>query len=239
MKQTIIGDIHGRPIWRRIVEDEKDSDRFIFLGDYVDTHEDTTPVEQAQNLEAIIAFKKQKVEEGKEVILEIGNHDEHYFPHGTQEYSGYQPRMRPTFEYIYKTNGDQFQVAFIDEHNTIYSHAGITETFLERMCISGTPKGIVRSLNELWVRKPHMFGFYPGDRSFCGDDVRQGPLWVRPNSLWRDSIPNLQVVGHTSVNVINHPEKSERRGFYLADCLGSRMYLVCIDGKFEVKQLGK
>jgi hypothetical protein len=241
MKQTILGDVHGRTIWKRIVEEEKDSDRFIFLGDYVDTHEDTTPVEQANNLEAILEFKQKRREEGKEDVTLLGNHDYHYLPGITEQYSGYQPRMRPSFEFIYKKNEKEFQVVFIDEHKTIYSHAGLTETFLERCAISKSPEATVKALNELFQRPigKTLFGFHYGDRSGCGDDIRQGPLWVRPQSLWKDSISNLQVVGHTSVSQINHPAKSERRGFYLADCLGSRMYLVCVDGKFEVKQLGK
>lgn len=149
--------------------------------------------------------------------------------------------MRPTFESIYKENEDEFQVAFIDEYSTIYSHAGITKTFLERCAISKSPEATVKALNELFKTRigRTLFGFHNGDRSGCGNDIRQGPLWVRPNSLSKDGIGNLQVVGHTSIGQINHPAKSERRGFYLADCLGSRMYLVCINGKFEVKQLGK
>jgi hypothetical protein len=242
MKQCIIGDIHQRLVWRRIVEEEKDADRFIFLGDYLDSHDhDLSPIEAANNLENIIKFKKEKVAQGKEVVLLLGNHCYHYLPGVTEYYSGYQPQMRATFESIYKENMDLFQICFIDEHKTIYSHAGITETFLDRCAIHMSPEATVAMLNKLF-NKPigkTLFGFHYGDRSGCGDDIRQGPLWVRPNSLWKDGISNLQVVGHTTVGQINHPTKSERRGFYLADALGSRMYLVCIDGKFEVKQLGR
>ena len=37
MKTVIIGDIHGRISWEKIVEKENDADRFIFVGDYFDT----------------------------------------------------------------------------------------------------------------------------------------------------------------------------------------------------------
>ena len=38
-KIVVIGDIHGRAIWRKIVDDNPDADRFIFLGDYFDSRQ--------------------------------------------------------------------------------------------------------------------------------------------------------------------------------------------------------
>lgn len=236
MKQCILGDIHGRTIWKRIVEDEKDSDRFIFIGDYLDTHEDIGPIQQADNLQDIIDFKKSKTIEGKEVILLVGNHCYHYWPGIEENYSGYQPRMRPTFEYIFKENKDLFQLCFEDEYKILYSHAGFTETFVNQRLGSFS----VKQTNDIWKYKPTTFSFYPWDRSGCGDDIRQGPLWVRPQSLYKDTYGDqLQVIGHTGVSKINHPAKSERRGFYLIDALAVRQYLVCVNEQFEIKQLDK
>ena len=39
MKYILIGDIHGRTQWKKIVEKEKDADKFIFLGDYFDPYD--------------------------------------------------------------------------------------------------------------------------------------------------------------------------------------------------------
>ena len=36
MKTIIIGDIHGRSVWKQIVEKEKDAHQIVFLGDYFD-----------------------------------------------------------------------------------------------------------------------------------------------------------------------------------------------------------
>ena len=51
MKTILIGDIHGRSIWKRIVADEK-PDRVVFIGDYFDsfdipgvTHKDVVGVD--------------------------------------------------------------------------------------------------------------------------------------------------------------------------------------------------
>ena len=38
-RYLVIGDIHGRTIWKNIIEEEN-PDKIIFLGDYVSTHED-------------------------------------------------------------------------------------------------------------------------------------------------------------------------------------------------------
>lgn len=93
-------------------------------------------------------------------------------------------------------------------------------------------------MNLVWKSKPESFRFFFGDRSGCGDDVHQSCIWVRPNSLYMDSIDRLQFVGHTTVNSINAP-KSERRGFYMIDCLHNRQYVVLEDEKIEVRQLDK
>ena len=34
MKSVILGDLHCREIWKKIVEKESDANKFIFLGDY-------------------------------------------------------------------------------------------------------------------------------------------------------------------------------------------------------------
>ena len=233
MKQLILGDIHGRSIWKQIVELEK-ADKVIFIGDYVDTHENITGEQQLNNLLDIIEYKKSQPDK---VILLIGNHDYQYWP-GSPDigtYTGYQGGMYTSFLYTFDQNKELFQMCHVDEHGTVYSHAGFTETFVEQRIGTFSEKNV----NDVFRYKPASFAFYFGDRSGCGDDIHQSCIWVRPQSLYKDSIDKLQVVGHTSVGKINHPSKSERRGFYLIDALANRFYLVCEDGKFEVKQLDK
>lgn len=238
MKQIIIGDIHGRNLWKRILEEEKEFDRVIFLGDYVDTHESTTPLEQVENLREIIDFKQKNKDK---VVLLIGNHDYHYWPGIEEHYSGYQPMMRQTFEYEYRKYQHLFRIAFGDERGYVYSHAGITQTFLRRLGITEVSVSeIVAKLNSKFKYQPYKFGYFDGDFSGYGEDIRQTCIWVRPQSLYKDRIDKLQIVGHTTVSRINHPPKSERRGFYLIDALGtSREYLVIVDEDITIKQLPK
>lgn len=232
MKQIILGDTHGRTIWKDILNTEGEVDRVIFIGDYFDTHENTTGEQQLANFLDICQYKKNNP---NKVILLIGNHDFHYWPGIEEDYSGYQPHMRASFEYALSENKNLLQMCFVDEWNTVYSHAGFTETFVEQRI--GTFS--MDQVNDVWKYKPLSFAFYPMDRSHCGDDIHQSCIWVRPQSLYRDSISNLQVVGHTTINQINHPAKSERRGFYMIDCIQNRQYLIRNDDKFEIKQLPK
>ena len=71
MKILVLGDIHGRIIWKDIIDIEN-PDLTIFLGDYVTTHEHITASQQIVNLEAILQYKEENL---NKVILLRGNHD--------------------------------------------------------------------------------------------------------------------------------------------------------------------
>ena len=77
MKTIVLGDTHGRNIWKDIVAQEK-ADRVIFIGDYFDSY-DLEPAIQQHNFKEIIEFKEK---DECEVILLVGNHDYHYLPMG-------------------------------------------------------------------------------------------------------------------------------------------------------------
>jgi predicted phosphodiesterase len=237
MKQVIIGDIHGRTIWKQIVEEHKDADRFIFVGDYVDSHIDITPAEQLYNLQDIISFKNDMQHK---CILLVGNHDFHYWPGISEQYSGYNPRMRASFEQVYEDNKRKFQICFIDEHKTIYSHAGINKYWLDHVGVPQLKNNqLVDYINDMFISRTQIFGFQYCDLSGYGNDRRQGPLWIRPQALNNGSIVNMQVVGHTECGQIDHVPKSERRRVYLIDALENGFYLVRNDEEFEIKRIIK
>lgn len=245
MKQVIIGDIHGRTCWKDIINKHKDANRIIFIGDYVDTHENITGLEQVENLRKIIEYKQlcdaqktwltidSNAQRLPEVILLIGNHDYQYWPGVEGEiYSGYQPAMLATFRYEFDTYKKLFQMCYVDEFDTVYTHAGLTETFVEQRIGSFSEKNV----NDVFKYKPLSFKFYHGDRSGCGDHIAQSCIWVRPESLYRDKISNFQVVGHTHSGIIKHKEKSERMGFYVVDTLPNE-YLIRIDKEFFIEKV--
>ena len=94
MKTIVIGDVHGRSLWKQIVNQEN-ADRVIFIGDYFDSF-DIKCENQITNFLDIIEYKKSS---GKEVIMLVGNHDHHYFPEiGYTGTSGYQSIFKHQIE---------------------------------------------------------------------------------------------------------------------------------------------
>ena len=68
MKVLCIGDVHGRNYWKNWVEEHKDADLVIFLGDYVDSF-DISNVEILHNLKEIIKFER----DNDNVVLLLGS----------------------------------------------------------------------------------------------------------------------------------------------------------------------
>lgn len=241
MKVTVMADIHGRLCWNDIVEREKDSDLFIFLGDYVSTHyPEVTEEQQCSNFEDILRFKE---ENSDKVILLRGNHLIQHLGYWWAECSGYfrkvgkwcmeqRERILKDTQWIYLLKGET-------SDPIIFSHAGISKTWLKRAKVD------IESVNTL---KPNpLFGFYAGlDNPYdsFGDSIYQCCEWIRPNSLINDFVPGYnQVVGHTPVkhifniktlDISNKPDNMV--DIWLCDCLPNE-YLTITNGNFEVKKV--
>lgn len=229
MKTIVIGDIHGRDIWKKIVD--QSFDRVIFLGDYFDTHDNIPSLDQILNFKAICDFSLKN--KGKVVML-IGNHDYHYLPHTKDRYSGYNQKYAKVIrtEILSAMEQDLLQIGHC-EGKYIMTHAGVTKTWLaskrEMLKDFDKYKCMICSLNKLFKKDPLHFDFYRGDDSGCGDDRRQGPLWVRPGKLGIDSVEgHIQVVGHTQMLHILIGELKNDTGVILIDTLGTKFpqYLV-------------
>lgn len=240
MSLIAIGDTHGRNDWKKIIEIEKDLvDTIIFIGDYFDTHDQISPVEQIYNFLEIIKFKKKILKKGKQkVIILIGNHDYHYLPGINETYPGYNIRTAPEISRILKENLQYLQICY-EENGFLFSHAGITKTWIKDVEITND-ENLVKNINELFEYKPLSFKFN-GFNSF-GDNITQGPLWVRPLSLSKDGISTyIQVIGHTQVKKLgtNTQELSNKCKLYLIDCLGtSKEYLKIHDNvSIEMKKI--
>jgi len=111
-KNIYIGDIHGRDIWEQIVEEHKDANNIVFIGDYFDSF-DIPGVVQLKNAQEIIEFKKeQELDPTKKVYLLIGNHDIHYMRgiKGKGGTSGFQSNMMYQFEEFFEDNKEHFQM---------------------------------------------------------------------------------------------------------------------------------
>lgn len=194
MKKVIaIGDIHGRNIWKQIVNKETDADKIIFVGDYFDSF-NIDGETQINNFLDIMEFKKSMPEK---VITLIGNHDYHYTNSCTSTYSGYQFGNHLNIAAVLENNYKQLQVCHqIDKF--LFSHAGLTNTWCSHHNI--VLDNIEQSVNDLWRYRPASFNFKIGQNmSYTGDDITQGPFWVRPGSLAIDRIKGFtHIVGHTN-----------------------------------------
>ena len=250
MKTVIIGDVHGRDQWKQIVAQEKDADRFVFLGDYFDSF-DISAVEQMHNFKEIVEFKQTI---GEEVIMLIGNHDYHYFPEmGDSSTSGYQTRMAMVIKQLIGENREHLQVAHrIGEF--VFSHAGISSEWLDDTVLDWTEENMVDKINELFKYTPLSLDY----RSFkmfsatewagasgYGNETYQGPMWIRPKALMEANKKTLrkkiiQVVGHTYQNEIDKEGKATGGRYYFVDVQEtSQEYMIITDGQISFNKIQK
>jgi predicted MPP superfamily phosphohydrolase len=250
-KTVIIGDVHGRSLWKLITHQERDADRIIFIGDYFDSF-DISGVEQLHNFKEIIEYKETS---GKEVVLLIGNHDHHYFPEiGYTGTSGYQSRIAPSISQVIDENRHHLQMAYgFGEY--LFTHAGVSPIFMDEVFGSNgwSKENVVADLNELFKHKPKAFDFNGFDPS--GDNITQTPIWIRPRSLMASNNMStnkknpklssnnslkkdyIQIVGHTQVVKLDLDGAMKAMGgrYYLIDCQGTTgEYLIIEDNQLRV-----
>lgn len=121
MKHIIIGDLHGKDVWKEI--DYEKHDKVVFLGDYVDSF--TLPdLVIDQNLQDIIALKKSLPDK---IVLLLGN-DIQYVYYPEFRCSGYRDTMKRPLRALFTYNRDLFQVAYLCG-NHLFTHAGITNAW--------------------------------------------------------------------------------------------------------------
>ena len=255
MKTVFIGDIHGRDIWKRIVEAEADADKIVFVGDYFDSF-DIPGVVQLQNFLDIIEFKKNS---DKEVVLLFGNHDYHYMPGFIGiGYSGYQAAMAFQFRDAINQNLEHLQMVHLHK-NILCSHAGISVEWLTNKFGASKDESmygwhcddlegvrfIVDLINDYFKSKPGIFEFDSMGWDPYGDNTYQTPIWIRPKSLMaanKDSALKknvIQIVGHTGVTSIFESAKASKKSmgekYYMIDALESKGYLVHDNNEFIPK----
>lgn len=226
----VLGDIHGRTIWKDIIAKEN-PDLTIFLGDYVTTHADISPLEQITNMEEIFEYKEANPDK---VILLRGNHDCESLGYDWAECYPTEPKVK---EYMSKPEFREYflrltQWIYIDEDlKTIFSHAGISNIWMLNSKIES-----IYDINKL-VPSP-IWGFTPNNYfDNYGDSTSQPPTWIRPQTLITCNIDNWdQVVGHTVVNQLTKVEAENKQSIWLCDALEARQYLTINNNKFETNE---
>lgn len=236
MKILVLGDIHGRTIWKDIIEKEN-PDKVIFLGDYVSTHDNISADQQLSNLNNILNYKE---ENSDKVILLRGNHDIQHLGYYWARCSGLDPKVmnymaEESFrEYFLKLT----QWIYIDENiKTIFSHAGISSIWMDNSNINS-----IYDINKLEPNE--LFAFTPNStHDYYGDSVTQPPIWIRPQALYECNIADWdQVVGHTPVikDIINIREFTKNnRNIWLCDALNISKYLIIDNNEFIPSEFKK
>lgn len=250
MKTLVFGDIHGRTIWKDIIEKEN-PDRVIFLGDYVSTHDEISEETQIGNLEVILEYKEQNSDK---VILLRGNHDVQHLGYHWAECSGLFKKVlhymsEPEHKERFLKNT---QWVYIDEDlRVIFSHAGVSTVWLKESIIpylvnkigpqyddgSIDMENVLQLIND--IEPCEFFGFTPDNYfDMCGTSKTQPPVWIRPETLCRCNVIGYdQVVGHTPIRKVTKVVESTKgkQTIWLCDSLGFNNYLVIEDGEFKPK----
>jgi hypothetical protein len=256
MKNIYIGDIHGLSVWKQIVNAHPDADNIVFVGDYFDSF-DISGLEQLYNVEEIVRFKKDReLDPTKRVYLLIGNHDLHYWP-GIKwrgNVSGFQSKMLPQFEWFFRENEEQFQMAVCIGKN-LCTHAGVSSAFLKDPGYwtydYKDESHVVDFINDLFKYKPNEFDFSAYESRHYGlaysdpygNNEGQSPVWIRPGALQRSNNGTdlkknyIQIVGHTLQSSIDIKGKSTGGKYYYIDTLPKGEYLIETDGVFSVGKL--
>lgn len=237
MKKIVaIGDIHGRDTWWQIAEANLDADKIVFIGDYLDSAigQEVEPEIQLHNLKEIVRFRRENPDR---VILLFGNHDEHYRQFNANtiyNYSRFQKDVAHHFTPLIEELIENREVQAAWFHETyIFSHAGITNTWMQDWGVTEY------NINDKLIEQPEAFRFISRGYGYSGsgDNIFQGPLWVRMPSLRKDAYKkytHIHIVGHTQVESIE-PDAP----ICGIDALKVGQYLVIENGEMVVKKVGE
>jgi len=264
-KRIIFGDFHGHfDSLYQIYQDEKPYS-VIHLGDYFDNFSnDVNGIKQS--FTDLLKLRKEHLSDTRngDFTLLLGNHDYHYLMYGLEQYSGYNKGYDLWAHQQLKELWDKHILKLVEydyTSKTLYSHAGITNTWMKENRMEGIELLYLNSVNLFTLRFTYLGG---GD--WYGDSVYSSPIWVRPNSLLKDMYKDeegvewTQIVGHTSnstpvcyypknnrvgnpraidYNVINSNE--EKPILWVMDCM-PKYYIremITIDGEVKSREIVK
>lgn len=224
MRILTIGDIHGRSVWEKLVNDK--FDKIVFIGDYVDsfTIYDSYII---SNLLNILQFKKDNPD-----VVELlwGNHELQYlFRYSEYGCSGFRENIYLTLHQIFNENKHLLNVAFqID--NYLWTHAGVTSKWYERFLEISNPnlEGTLADKLNMTFNSSKEWVITEVGKARGGTSYYGGPLWADKSELDRHPLSGYnQIVGHTKSKGIQTVE------FYETDNKYTLTYCDCLD--FEIK----
>lgn len=217
MKYVVIGDIHGHDSWKEILKREKDYDKVIFLGDYLDSFT-KKPEAQLRNLQDIMNL------DDKKTIRLLGNHDYHYVRDSVDvRYSGYNHTTCALCkdDLLEAIKNKKIKILHVDR-NVIFSHAGVSQYWFDNVANVNSLEDINFDIFDIKKLDYNLLkGYDP-----YGDTISQSPIWIRPRSLMENPLSGYkQIVGHT--HMYNYMNIND---IHLFDSMGDGYYgLINID----------
>ena len=197
-KTTFVGDIHVKSeILNRvekIFNEDKNIDKLVFLGDYVDDW-NTSAKDNVAILEEIFNLKKKY---NDKIVLLLGNHEMSYMGFLC---SGHKPSKET--EKLLHDNLDLLDVVY-KTNDFIVTHGGFTELWLnmlkDQYLIEDDDK-VIDKINEMFHKRDGsiMRDLNLASLSSGGYSIISSCLWARPTDHTYSPI-NLgkdQIIGHT------------------------------------------
>lgn len=193
VKRVIFGDIHGHYDSFYELYKKEDPDEVILLGDYVDSFTQTSQ-QCKECLVNLLDLRQEHIKNKGNFIMLLGNHDFHYIV-GGERYSGFKTNtLSLCGEILTKaviTDKSIIPIYVDSVNNIIFSHAGITNTWMTLHQLQLEDVNKIESFFDLSKFRFTGFNCY-------GDHPSNGPIWVRPRSLFSDMYGDYrQIVGHT------------------------------------------
>lgn len=213
-KVLAVPDIHGNKI---VLENAKTAfekykpDFVVFVGDYVDSHvESNSWIQQQEQLEKVLNWKKELNKEKEICFTLFGNHDLSYmYNYGGKECSGHQFFVSQDIQEFFCKHWDEFQAIKVID-NWIFSHAGITRQWLDFPLGGNFARDPIDGENQYWTLDDVNRHFKDRDLKYFnhnsydpyGDDEHEGCMWIRPPALIRMGLEGYnQCVGHTVLDL--------------------------------------
>jgi len=208
LKIICVPDVHQSNHWRKLLTiDLNIIDKIVFLGDYFDNWVNEWP-DQGENFNSIIHFKKDFPDK---IDILFGNHDTSYLL--DERCSGYQPHKAKYIKKMIENSLEFMQIVSV-YNNYIFSHAGVSYEWMKSAGIKN-----INEINNFFLKSPDFFRWVGPDN--FGNNANEGPLWIRPESLYLTSVKGYhQIVGHTEVGFLGYKQSPY-----------SGMNILCIDSR--------
>jgi len=230
MKIITIGDIHANPNWQfgvfgspkdfqyLLANPDKSKlkyDKYIFIGDYVDSYFNFPDEREIETLNEVIQFKKLFPDN---VVLLVGNHDWHYIKENLS-CSRYNFRIDEQLREIYNANINLFKLLHIEEIGGVkylWSHAGICkyhylDVILNQVNFPDTvDKNDIEQVFDYLFKERSEYIWVVG-RGRGGRNPVGSIIWADIEDLYYDMMEGyVQIVGHTTVPYVH--KKTNRNG---------------------------